>query len=211
MQSPIPTVIAFLWISCVVSVSPAPGRSAEVDVRNRELTTRLGQFMQTQVRTAQFSGSVLVARRGVILLSKGYGRANREWDIPNTTTTEFRIGSLTKQFTATVIMQLREKQRLDLTDSICKYLQPCPEAWSPVTLHHLLSHTSGIVNYTDSRDNEKNSVMAWTPDEIVATFRSAPLQFAPGTQEQYSNSNYFLLTLIIEKITGQRYEEVLRQ
>jgi CubicO group peptidase (beta-lactamase class C family) len=152
--------------------------------------TPMDRYMQVQVHRNHFSGTVLVARDGKILLAKGYGYANAQWKTPNTLQTKFRIGSLTKQFTATAIMQLREKGLLSLQDSICKYLQPCAMAWQPVTLHHLLSHTSGVAGFGD---------------------RNLPLEFAPGTQWKYSDWGYCLLGRVIESVTGKPYAQVLRE
>ena len=144
--------------------------------------------MQTQVQRNHFSGTVLVAQNGRIVFAKGYGYANAEWQTPNTLQTKFRLGSLTKQFTATAIMQLREKGLLSLQDSICRYLQPCAEEWQPVTLHHLLSHTSGI-----------------------AGSGRTSLEFAPGTRWKYSDWGYSLLGSVIERVTGKPYAQVLRE
>src|ERR1044072_3446333 len=132
---------------------------------------QLERYMRMQVKRNHFTGTVVVAQNGKVLLANGYGYANAEWRTPNTLQTKFRLGSLTKQFTATAIMQLRGKGLLRLEDSICKYVEPCVESWKPVTLHHLLSHTSGISGYGG---------MAF-------------LEFAPGTRWQYSDWGYCLL------------------
>jgi CubicO group peptidase (beta-lactamase class C family) len=143
--------------------------------------------------------------------AKGYGYANAEWKTPNTLQTKFRVGSLTKQFTATAIMQLRERGLLSLQDSICKYLQPCVEAWKPVTLHHLLSHTSGIAGYREMPDPKTRTIPPWTAHQIAAQFQNAPLDFAPGARWQYSDWSYCLLGLVIENVTGKSYAQVLRE
>lgn len=153
-------------------------------------TAQLDRYLRDQVERNHFTGAVLVARQGKVLLAKGYGYANAEWQTPNTLQTKFRLGSLTKQFTATAIMQLREKGLLSLQDSVCQYLQPCVEAWKPVTLHHLLSHTSGIAGYG---------------------FEHKPLELAPGTQWKYSDWGYCLLGFVIERVAGKPYEQVLRE
>jgi CubicO group peptidase (beta-lactamase class C family) len=175
------------------------------------LSQQLDELMQAQVRQHHFSGAVVVARDGHILLDKGYGLANIEWAIPNLPTTKFRIGSLTKQFTATAIMQLRDRGQLNLLDSICKYLQPCPDAWRPVTLHHLLSHTSGIPDHGPASDPKIHVMPPWTAEQIAQAFRDKPLEFPPGTQWKYSDWGYCLLGLVIEKVTGKSYETVLRE
>ncbi len=176
-----------------------------------DISAQLARFMDEQVKAHHFSGVVLVVRDGERLLANGYGSANFEWDVPNTLTTRFRIGSLTKQFTATAILQLREKGRLDLQDSICKYFEPCPAAWKPVTLHHLLSHTSGIPGYGGKPDTRAGQVPPWSEAEIAAGFADRPLEFAPGSRWKYSDWGYELLGFVIENAAGKSYEEVLQQ
>ena len=105
--------------------------------------------MDAAVENDTFSGAILVARDGEILLSEGYGLANREWDISNRSDTKFRLGSITKQFTAMAILILQERGLLSVQDSICEYLEDCPEAWQEIRLHHLLTHTSGIPEHHD--------------------------------------------------------------
>ena len=178
-------------------------------------TTKIGRqldsYMQAQVSRNHFTGAVLVAQNGKVLLANSYGYANAEWKTPNTLQTKFRLGSLTKQFTATAIMQLRENGLLSLQDSICKYLQPCVETWKPVTLHHLLSHTSGVAGYGDMPDPKTRTIPPWTADQIAAQFRDKPLEFIPGTQWKYSDWGYCLLGLVIESVTGKPYAQVLRE
>ena len=174
-------------------------------------TAPLDRYMQMQVKRNHFTGTVLVARNGKVLLAKGYGYANAESHTPNTLQTKFRLGSLTKQFTATAIMQLRENGLLRLQDSICEYLQPCVEAWKPVTLHHLLSHTSGIAGYADMPDPKTSAIPPWTAQQIAAQFRDKALEFVPGTQWKYSDWGYCLLGLVIERVTGRPYAQGLRE
>ena len=157
-----------------------------------------------------FSGAVLVARGGSPVVSKGYGWANAEWEIPNTPTTKFRLGSITKQFTATLVLRLQEQKKLTVQDPICTYVAPCPDLWKPVTIHHLLTHTSGIPSYTGLPDYQKTMMMPRTIEQMVAVFRDLPLEFAPGEKFKYNNSGYFLLGVIIEKVAGKKYEDALR-
>jgi CubicO group peptidase (beta-lactamase class C family) len=168
-------------------------------------------YMDARVKANDFGGTVLVARKGKILLSRGYGAANLEWRVPNSPTTRFRIGSITKQFTATLIMQLQERHKLQVTDLICQYFDPCPEAWSAITIRHLLSHTAGIANYTDEPDFDQKEPLHWSVDQIIAMFRDKTLDFAPGSEWRYSNSGYALLGALIEKATGKSYEAVLKE
>jgi CubicO group peptidase (beta-lactamase class C family) len=175
------------------------------------LAAAFDEYLRAHAAQNGFMGTVLVARAGKPLLSKGYGFANVEWQIPNAPDTKFRIGSLTKQFTSMLIMQLREQGKLALEHSLCVYLEPCPEAWKPVSLHHLLTHTSGIPTYTGLADWRKVNMVPHTIDQMIGFFRNLPLQWKPGDQYAYNNSGYFLLGVIVEKVTGKKYEEALRE
>lgn len=157
-----------------------------------------------------FMGAVLIARDGNVLLDRAYGSANLEWGIANTPSTKFRIGSLTKQFTAASILILEERGRLRLEDPISKYVDNAPPAWSGVTLFHLLTHTSGIISLTDLPSEEAALARGGTPAEIVARFREKPLLFPPGTQVRYSNSGYILLGMVVERAAGEAYDAFLQ-
>ena len=176
-----------------------------------EIYRNADEYMMAHTAAGSFSGVVLIARGGEAIFAKGYGFANAEWRTPNEIKTKFRLGSITKQFTATLVMQLQQQDKLSVQDSICKYLEPCPDAWTPVTIHHLLSHTSGIPSYTADASYPTDMVLPKTPEEIVASFRDKPLDFAPGEDFSYSNSGYFLLGVILEKVTGAPYEQVLKE
>jgi CubicO group peptidase (beta-lactamase class C family) len=184
---------------------------AAASTQTAEIGSQLDGYMQRQVKRNHFTGTVLVAQNGKFLLAKGYGSANAQLETPNTLQTKFRLGSLTKPFTATAIMQLREKGLVSLQDSICKFLQPCVATWKPVTLHHLLSHTSGIAGYGAMPDAKTHTIPPWTASQIAAQFRDAPLEFEPGTQWKYSDWGYCLLGLVIERVTGKPYAQVLRE
>lgn len=195
----------------VIDPTPMARSAASTSGEATKVGRQLDSYMQGQVNRNHFTGTVLVARDGKVLLAKGYGYSNAEWKTPNTLQTRFRVGSLTKQFTATAIMQLRENGVLSLQDSICKYLQPCVETWKPVTLHHLLSHTSGITGYGEMPDPKTHSIPPWTANQIAAQFRDTSLEFAPGTRWKYSDWGYCLLGLVIESVTGKSYAQVLRE
>ena len=187
----------------------APATPAQLDAA--ALSAKVEQYMQAQVATNSFSGSILLARQGQPLVSKGYGFANIEWQVPNTPQTKFRVGSITKQFTSMLIMQLREQRKLKLEDSVCAYVAPCPDTWKPVTIHHLLTHTSGIPTYTALPEWRKVNMVPKTIDEMIGFFRDLPLQWVPGEKYAYNNSGYFLLGAVIEKAAGKKYEDVLRE
>jgi CubicO group peptidase (beta-lactamase class C family) len=154
---------------------------------------------------------VLVADGDGILLSQGYGLADRDAGLPNTPTTRFRLGSLTKQFTAMAILLLQQQGKLDVRDPMCTYLPNCPATWQPITIHHLLTHTSGIPDLTRFPDFEATKQTPSPPEATIARFADRPLAFRPGTQWDYSNSNYILLGSIIEKASGQPYADFMQQ
>jgi CubicO group peptidase (beta-lactamase class C family) len=156
-------------------------------------------------------GSVAVARGDRILLAKGYGRARLETNTPATGATIYRIGSLTKQFTAALVLQQVAEGRLGLDDPLTKYVPDYPTGGRTVRLRHLLTHTSGIHNYTEGDYVTRRATLAVTPEALVASFRDAPFEFEPGTRWAYSNSNYVLLGLILERVTGQRYADLLAE
>ena len=174
------------------------------------MTTRLDNRMQCYHKRGAFSGSVLVAKDGIVLLSKGYGMADYARKIANTPQTKFRIGSITKQFTALAIMQLRQQGLLDIHDPLSKYIPDYPSG-DQITIHHLLTHTSGIPNYTSLAHCEKNKAQWRSIDRLINTFKKRRLEFKPGAQYKYSNSGYVLLTYIIEQVSGQPYATYVQQ
>jgi D-alanyl-D-alanine carboxypeptidase len=155
--------------------------------------------------------AALVQKQGEILLRKGYGCANLEWGLPITPDTVFRIGSVTKQFTAVAILMLKEQNKLVLSDPIEKFIPSYPTHGHTITIEHLLTHTSGIKSYT----NMKEWLPAWgknfTLDELVDFFKFQPMEFSPGTRWAYNNSAYILLTAIIEKVSGTTFDSFLQE
>jgi CubicO group peptidase (beta-lactamase class C family) len=174
-------------------------------------TPRMQQVIQSYVANKSFMGSVLVARDGKLLINQGYGDADLEWNVPNTPDTKFRLGSLTKQFTAASILLLEERGKLKIEDPVSKYLPDAPAAWEKITIYNLLTHTSGIPNFTNFPDYRTTESKDTTPAELVARFRAKPLEFEPGTKYNYSNSGYVLLGYLIEKISGQSYGDFVQQ
>jgi CubicO group peptidase (beta-lactamase class C family) len=159
----------------------------------------------------QFNGSVLVAEQGKIIYKNGFGQANKEWDIPNKADTKHRLASVTKQFTAMAIVQLAAENKLKLAAPVTKYLPNYPKVnGDKITIHHLLTHTSGLPNYTSFPNYRETMLKRHSPLDLVELFVDLPLDFAPGAQFAYSNSGYALLGVIIEKITGKTYAQVLQ-
>lgn len=161
----------------------------------------------------QLNGSVLVADKGKVIYEKGFGLANMEWKIANQADTKFRIGSITKQFTAALILQLVDEGKIKLDGKLSDYLPDYrKDTGGRVTLHQLLNHTSGIPSYTSRPDFfPKHSRDAYSVPDFVKTFASGDLEFEPGSKFSYNNSGYTLLGAIIEKVTGKSYETVLAE
>ena len=175
------------------------------------LSARLNEIASSYTAKNAFMGSVLVAQGDQVLLDRGYGSANLEWHIPNAPDVEYRLGSLTKQFTATLILLLRQDGKLKIEDPVSKYLPDAPASWQRITLAELLGHTSGIANFTSLKDFRTWSMAPHTIDEELAFFRDVPLEFEPGSRYAYSNSNYEVLGAIIEKVGDRRYATLLRE
>jgi CubicO group peptidase (beta-lactamase class C family) len=173
--------------------------------------SRMDQVVHGYTDSKLFMGSVLVARDGKVLLSKGYGFADMEWDIPNSPTTKFRLASVTKQFTAACMLLLEERGKLKLDDPVKKYLTDAPAAWDKITIFNLLTHTSGIPDYTGFYDYDSTEAIATIPEKLVARFRDRPLEFQPGEKWKYSNSGYVLLGYLIERISQQSYSQFVQE
>lgn len=187
--------------ACLFSFAPAMAQDP----------ARMDRIVQASAEAGTFSGAVLVARDGEVLLDKGYGLANREWLIPNDGDTEFRLGSITKQFTAVAIMILNERGLVDLDAPMKTWLPDAPAAWDQVTVRRLLAHTAGIPNFTSFDDFQSTKALPATLDSLIARFRDRPLDFQPGEGRKYSNSGYVLLTAVIEKASGKSYGDFLSE
>lgn len=177
---------------------------------------RLDQYLTARTSLGQFSGSVLVAHEGKILLRKGYGYANLEHLVPNAPETRFEIASLTKAFTAFAIYDLARQEKLTLDAPMCAHFDGCPEAWKAITVAQLVHHTSGIPDYEAALEMGKQSYYAsLMRDDSAKTnidwAREKPLAFAPGSKFQYSNTAYLILGFIIERVSGKSYEAYLRE
>ncbi len=181
------------------SKTGSPGEIVEGDVAKK-----LDIYL-TRITPFGFSGALLVAKDGKIVLNKGYGMAIRSENMPNTSETVFSTGSITKQFTAAGIMKLEMMGKLNTEDPITKYFDDVPEDKKGITLHHLLTHTSGVIDALGS-----DYVIA-PRDETARKTLDAPLRFKPGEEFGYSNAGYSLLAAVIEKVSGQSYEEFMNK
>ena len=171
---------------------------------------KLNAYLDKLDALGNVTASILVARGNTILLSKGYGLADEDLHLPNTPQTRFRIGSNTKQFTAMAILLLQDRGKLHVQDLLCHYITACPAAWQAITLEELLTHTSGIPNFTDFSDFPSVIGTPVSVIDLIARFKSRPLEFTPGSQWSYSNSGYILLGYIIEQLSGESYADFLQ-
>ena len=171
----------------------------------------MNEVGEAHVGASRFMGTALVAKDTEVLFNRSFGWANLEWNIANTPTTKFRIGSVTKQFTAAAILLLEERGKLTLEDPISKHVPDAPAAWQDVTVFHLLTHTSGIPSFTGFKEYNTAKLSASTPEKIMAEVRDRPLEFTPGEKFTYSNSGYLLLGYIIERVSGQPYGAFLHE
>jgi CubicO group peptidase (beta-lactamase class C family) len=162
--------------------------------------------------TGRAAGMVIAVVRGRdTLVLRGYGRADLEWDVPMPADAIFEIGSVTKQFTAVAVLQLVDQGKLSLDDDLSTHLPDYPLQGRRVPVRRLLDHTSGIASYTDLKEFDALQARTLPRDSLVALFASKPFDFEPGTEMAYNNSAYFLLGLLVEKLTGLSYAEYVRQ
>ena len=175
----------------------------------QQITAKVEEYMNAATRVEGFNGAILIARDGKPIISRGYGMANIEHAVPNTPQTVFRLGSITKQFTAMAIVMLQEQGKLNVNDPICKHLPECPATWQPITVKNLLTHTAGLPNYTGFPNFAKTASLPVTNADMFALLKDKPLDFAVGEKYAYSNSGYFLLGTIIERASGKTYADFL--
>jgi len=155
-----------------------------------------------------FRGTIVAERNSQVLVERSYGRAVEEWQIPDTPETRFEIASLSKQFTAAAILQLADNGKLNVEDPVSKYYTESPPSWKGMTIHHLLTHTSGLAE-NEWEHFYKGRCTPYTTDEQVKTFRDRSLGFEPGTSWKYRNTDYYLLAFIIEKVSRESYATYL--
>jgi CubicO group peptidase (beta-lactamase class C family) len=202
-------VVSSTLVLFLLSLAFTPSVQAQA-AANQDVAARISGYMDALVKTGKFNGSLLIARDGAVVVSKGYGMSNFELDVPNTPQTKFRIGSITKPFTAIAIMLLQQRGKLSVQDSICKYLPDCPPDWQQITLHHLLSHSSGLAKHDQAADYLKTAMMPMSVMQLIQRFKNKPADFKPGEKFDYNNNGYILLGYVIERSSGQSYEAFLK-
>ncbi len=186
-------------------------QTATLSAQQSEMQKKVNDYIDAYVQMKQFSGSILIAKNGQVMLSKGYGKSSHQFNIENTPQTKYRIGSLTKGFTALAIIQLVENNKLSLDDKLIKFIPDYPRG-DEITIKHLLTMTSGIRNHTEFEDfDKKRRVYQVTVSQTIETFKNKTLEFNPGEKFKYSNSNYILLGFIIEQISNMTYAEYIKQ
>lgn len=187
---------------------PRPPRAPPVVVETlpalREQLNRWGD-------TGQFTGGVLVARGDEVIFRQVYGYADRNLMKPLELNSRFRLASVSKQFTAAAILRLQDEGVLSVDDPLCRWIQPCPPAWEPIRLHHLLSHTSGVPDLMARPGWGIRRVTPATVDELTAQSALYGLQFPPGTRVRYNNAGYNLLGAVVEKASGRPLHTYLRE
>ena len=197
--------ILFLALSLLVNLAFAQQKD------DKQLFADFDKMLSEQFKTNETGATALVSRKGQIIYKKAFGMANLEYNTPMKVDNIFRIGSITKQFTAVAILQLMEQGKLNLQDSINKFIPDYPTHGHKITIEHLLTHTSGIQSYTNMKDFEKKMTLDLTPTELIDYFKKEPMEFAPGTKWNYNNSGYFLLGYIIEKVSGKTYPQYIEE
>ncbi len=218
-----PLLLPIALLACspaAPSAAPAASAAAPSAAPAAALDSEIGTWIDAYVsafgkswgEAYAFSGYVALVRDGRIVFGKGYGRADRDKAAPPTEDTLFRIGSLTKQLTAAAILTLVEQGKIDVADPVSKYVSEAPPSWREVTIHHLLTHTSGIPSYTANAAFMEARDKPHTQAQVLAKLRDRPLSFEPpGSRFEYSNSGYFLLGVVIQRVSGASYEAYLRE
>jgi CubicO group peptidase (beta-lactamase class C family) len=172
-------------------------------------------MLSSLTKAGRFSGAVLIARDGKILLRKGYGFANFEQRIPFASDTPHHVASISKMITAMTILKLRDQNSLKLEASICTYLESCPKIWQTISVQHLLRHTSGIPDYEEplglySKAYLKFMTRTDATEKILTQARKDKLEFQPGARFKYSNTGYVVLSSIVEKVTGKPFNQAVQ-
>ncbi|MEM9280583.1 MAG: serine hydrolase [Verrucomicrobiota bacterium] len=204
-------ILTLIWtLPCLAeeTASPFPeGYHATAS----DKASSIRELCEATAENGLFSGAVLIAQQGQVLYQEAFGLANREWEIPNTTDTRFRLASVSKQFCSMLIMQLVEEGRLALDDTISKHLLFYREDnGNQITIHHLMAHQSGIPDFTTNYEYRRSiSKLPFNPDEFIRQYCSGDLQHDPGTIYSYCNAGYIILGRIIEKVTRRTFEQNL--
>ena len=202
-----PLLLAITLVACGSKAPPAPEPAPAIDPAHldAELTAHIESYGRNWGERRKLSGFVLVAEGDRPIYARGFGWADREARAPADADTSFRIGSVTKQFTAAAILLLAQEGKLAVTDTIGQHIPDYPAVGADITIHQLLSHTSGIPSYTGFPEVMATRDVPRSPHELMVSFWDRPLEFTPGERFAYSNSGYVVLGVIIEHVTGDGY------
>ena len=176
----------------------------------QDVASKADEYLSAWSKQGRFSGTVLIAKDGKVLLRKSYGMANVELSVPNTPEMIYRIGSITKSFTALAVLQLEAQKKLSLQDAAVKYIPEVPKPWQQITLQQLLTHVSGIPDFTRTAAYGK-SEDPLRIEHAMQELAGQPLVSMPGEKFAYSNSGYILLGRVIEKVSGVSYEQYITE
>ena len=209
-SSPPTTTPATAAIVPTATTGPTAAPTAQAPA-SVDLGVELDTMLQKIEAKDLLNGAVLVARDGQIILSKGYGLADHDQKIANTPQTRFPIVGLTEQFTALAVLMLQEQGKLNLQDNICQYLSACPDAWQAITIHHLLTHSSGLPDFINSPEFHVAMDKPMSRAQVIALFKDKPLDFKPGEKPHDNIAGIVLLGEIIERASGQTYQAFVQQ
>jgi CubicO group peptidase (beta-lactamase class C family) len=180
-------------------------------VSAQSFEAKIDSLIQTEFKDKNGPGGVfMVAKNGKTIYQKAFGKANLELDVNLTTESVFQIGSMTKQFTAIAVLMLEEQGKLNVQNTVSKYIPDYP-AGDKITIHHLLTHTSGIKDFTKMKSIRDIAQKEMTPKMMVDFFKNEPVDFAPGEKFDYNNSGYVLLGYLIELVSGGTYEDFIKE
>lgn len=185
--------------------------SAQDIVSEDDIRPKVDEYMNARLAAKNVGGSIMIAKNGQMIVAKGYGLADVAANTPIYGDTKFRIGSVTKQFTAASILLLQEDGKLNVEDPFCNYVDACPEAWKPVTIRNLATMASGIPSFTGLPSFGELRKKDMKPAESIGLVKDLPLKAKPGEVYEYSNTNYIILGMIIEKVSGKTYEQFLSE
>jgi CubicO group peptidase (beta-lactamase class C family) len=222
-------VIKLRWIAAVALVLCAfyssfaesaghnsPALSPSIPVDDSVLSSQVDAAVEAQRKAQEIPGlSLAVCRNGKVIKASGYGLANVELDVPVTPETIFQTGSVGKQFTSMAVMMLVEEGKISLDEKLIKYIPESPAAWKDVTIRQLLTHTSGIADYGGEEETMGKGVINfrkdYTEEQLVQAFAKMPMDFAPGEKWSYSNTGYVLLGIVIHRVSGKFYGDLLQE
>src|SRR4051812_17239634 len=198
-------LVALLTVLIACCVSAFPQKTEDVELNAR------ADAIANEILSRPVAGiSIAVARDGKVVFARGYGTSNLEHSVPVTTETVFHIDSVSKNILAAVVLHLVDEGKIDLDADVTKYVREAPTQSRRVTVRQLLSHTSGIYNFTSLPDADTNERLDLTQEQVLALFKDKPFDSEPGTAWRYSNSGFYLAGMIVERVSGQDYGAYLR-